>query len=152
MRISCPMALEYSTDRGSRHLRTSASILECPRDSIRPIFAKHASLAQLGSSLQNVLLAAVLDTIPGATGLMIGKQTPIQPLSRTARNPKRHRAHINPKLSGYCTHTLSRTHSPNHLSTLTFNGAFLAMTNSPQSPLRYRNCWTNAEHQVLDER
>jgi hypothetical protein len=83
---------------------------------------------------------------------MIGKRNPIQPLTGTAGNPQRHRTHINPKLSGHRTQTIPGSNSPNHLATLPFNGAFFAMTNSPQNPVPYRKCWANAEPQVLGER
>jgi hypothetical protein len=109
-------------------------------------------LAQLGSGLQNVLLHRGLYAIPSPTALMIGKRTPIQPLTDTAGNPQRHRAHVNPKLSGYSTQTIPGSDSPHHLATLAFNGAFFAMTNSPQNPVPYPRCLANAEPQVFGDR
>jgi hypothetical protein len=109
-------------------------------------------LAQLGSSLQNALLDQGLRTIPCATALMIGKRKPIQSLARAASNPQRHRAHVNPKLSGYRTQTIPGSDSLHHPATLAFNEAFLAMINSPQNPIPYRKCLANAEPQVFGER
>jgi hypothetical protein len=151
VRIGRAMAPEHAIDCGPRHLHRSL-LVQRPLDGISAIFAEHAMLAQVHSRLQNAPLHGEGNTIPGATALKIGKREPIQTLSRTAGNPKRHRAHINPKLSSYGTHGVPSAHSPNHLTTLAFNRTFLAMTNSPQNPLPYRKCWTNAEPQVLDER
>ena len=150
MRIGRPMALQNTVDRGSRYARTV--LLQRALDGIRPILAQHALLAQMGSRLQNVPLHGSFSTIPSATGLMIGKRDPIQPLASTAVYPERHGAHINPELSRHRSQRVPGSHSPNHLTTLAFNGAFFAMINPPQNPLPYRRCWTNAEPQVLDER
>jgi hypothetical protein len=84
------------------------------------------------------------------TALIIGKRTPIQPFTGAASNPPRYRAHANPELPGYCTQTKTASHTPNHLTTLAFNGAFLAMFNLPQNLLPYPKCSTNAEPQVFD--
>jgi hypothetical protein len=83
---------------------------------------------------------------------MIGKRNPIQLLASTAVYPKRYGAHINPEVPRHRSQRASGSHSPNHLTPLAFNGAFLAMVNPFQNPLPYRRCWTNAEPQVLDER
>lgn len=122
MRIGRPMALQNTVDRGSRYLGTV--LLQRALDSIGPILAQNALIAQTGSRLQNVPLHGRFSAIPSATALMIGKRNPIQPLSRTAPYPERHRTHVNPKLPRYRTHRASAAHSLNHLSTLAFNGAF----------------------------
>jgi hypothetical protein len=80
---------------------------------------------------------------------MIGKRESIQPMTGTAGYPQRHRAHANPEFSGNNTQSPSRTDSTNHLTTLAFNGVFLAMLNAPQSLLPYPKCSANAEPWVF---
>jgi hypothetical protein len=80
---------------------------------------------------------------------MIGKRTSIQSLTDTAVDPQRHGAHANPILSGYSTQTAARSNPTNHLTSLAFNGAFLAMLNSPQKLLPYPKCSVNAEPRVF---
>ena len=144
------MTLQDTVDRGSRYRRTA--FLQRPLNRISSIFAQDAVLTQMAARLQNVLLQCCFGAIPRATTHMIGKREPIQPLASTAIYPERYGAHINPELPRYRAQRHSAAHSTNHLSTLAFNGAFLAMCNLPQSPLPYSRCWTNAEPQVLDER
>jgi hypothetical protein len=108
--------------------------------------------SQIYTRLQNALLHRGLNAIPSAAAFMIGKRTPIQALTSAASNPQRDRTHINSELSRHHMHAKSGAYSPYHFETLAFNGAFLAMTHSPQNRLPYNKCWANAEPQVLGER
>jgi hypothetical protein len=123
--------------------------MQRPLDGIGPILTEYTQFAQLGSGLKNAPLYVRFNAIPGATALGIGKRTPIQTLASAMGNPTRHHAHADAELPSYFTQTNTRSDSADHLTTLAFNGAFLAMLNSPQNPLPYPKCSANAEPQVF---